>query len=258
VRPLVAISTKTYFSLARTRTWVAQVASLGPRAAVLGADLAVLPTFPALPASATALAGSGVWLGAQDVAAGDAGNQTGEVTAAVLAEVGCRLVEVGHAERRARGEGRDVVRAKTARVVEAGLVPLLCVGEPDRGSAAAASAHVVGEVQDALGDLGEVPVVVAYEPVWAIGAASGAPAAHVVEVVVGLRGALAELAVRPRVLYGGAAGRGTATDLGTTVDGLFLGRFAHDVADLAAVLEEVAAIRGDGTAGGEGTAPTGP
>lgn len=246
--PLVAVSTKAYFSMARTQAWVRQVAPLGPRAAALGVDVAVLPTFPALAPSADALAGTGVLLGAQDVAAGDAGNQTGEVTAAVLAEVGCRLVEVGHAERRARGEDRDVVRAKTARVVEHGLVPLLCVGEPERahssGAVVAATAHVVAEARDALAGLGEVPVVVAYEPVWAIGAASGAPAAHVVDVVAGLRAALTELAVRPRVIYGGAAGRGTATDLGTGVDGLFLGRFAHDVEDLAAVLAEVAAVHG--------------
>jgi triosephosphate isomerase len=241
--PLVAVSTKAYFGAAHTRSWVRAVAALGPVAAAGGVELAVLPTFPLLESTAATLADSGVAWGAQDVAASDSGQQTGEVLAATLAELGCSYVEVGHAERRRLfGEDDATVRAKVGRVVAHSMVPLICVGEADRTDPDDAAAHSVAQLTDALHAVPDAAVVVAYEPVWAIGAPHPAPAAHVIAVTTALRAALAAHGGPSRVLYGGSAAPGTATALNGAVDGLFLGRFAHDVNALRTVVEEIAAL----------------
>ena len=241
--PLVAVSTKAYFGAAQTRSWVRSVAALGPVAAAGGVELAVLPTFPLLESTAATLAGSGVAWGAQDVAASDSGQQTGEVVAETLAELGCSYVEVGHAERRSLfGEDDATVRAKVGRVVAHSMVPLICVGEADRTDPDEAAALVVEQLTDALRDVPAAAVVVAYEPVWAIGATHPAPAAHIIAVTIALRAALAAHGGPSRILYGGSAGPGTATALRGAVDGLFLGRFAHDVTALRTIVEEITAL----------------
>jgi triosephosphate isomerase len=241
--PLVAVSTKAYFGAAHTRSWVRAVAALGPVAAAGGVELAVLPTFPLLESTAATLADTGVAWGAQDVAASDSGQQTGEVLAETLAELGCSYIEVGHAERRRLfGEDDATVRAKVGRVVAHSMVPLICVGEGDRTDPDDAAAHSVAQLTDALHDVPDAAVVVAYEPVWAIGAPRPAPAAHVIAVTTALRAALTPHGGPSRVLYGGSAAPGTATALHGAVDGLFLGRFAHDVNALRTVVEEIAAL----------------
>ena len=130
--PLIVVSLKMYLGVAATRAWVADVADVGARLETgTKIELAVLPTFPLLESTAKTLAGTGIRWGAQDVAASADGAQTGEVSAAVLAELGCRYVEIAHSERqRLFGEDGADVQAKAAQVVGAGLVPLYCVGEP--------------------------------------------------------------------------------------------------------------------------------
>ena len=241
--PLVAVSTKAYFGAAQTRTWVQAVAALGPVAAAGGVELAVLPTFPLLESTAATLTGSGVAWGAQDVAASDSGQQTGEVLAETLAELGCSYVEVGHAERRNMfGEDNATVRDKVGRVVAHAMVPLICVGEATHTDPDEAATDSVAQLTNALLEAPDSAVVVAYEPVWAIGAPRPAPAGHVIAVTTALRAALAAHGGPSRVLYGGSAGPGTATILHGAVDGLFLGRFAHDVNALRKVVEEIAAL----------------
>ncbi|MDR1151831.1 MAG: SDR family oxidoreductase [Bifidobacteriaceae bacterium] len=238
---LIAISTKAYFGAARTRTWIRGVVGLAGAAAYRGVEMAILPSFPLLEVAADLLEGSGIALGAQCVAASADGAQTGEVTAALLAEIGCRYVEVGHAERRRHhGETPAIVRAKIAQALGQGLIPILCVGEDEPGPAERAARHVVASVLDALAGVDDAAVVVAYEPVWAIGADRGAPAAHIIEVADAVRSALASRPNPYRILYGGAAGPGTAAALGDAVDGLFLGRFAHNLDSLDAIVREVA------------------
>jgi triosephosphate isomerase len=134
--PLIAVSLKMYLGVASTRAWVAQVVDVRARLETDAAiELAVLPTFPLLESTAKALAGTGIRWGAQDVAASVDGAQTGEVSVEVLAEVGCRYVEIGHVERRRLfGEDDAMVQAKVSQVVGAGLVPLYCLGEVERGA----------------------------------------------------------------------------------------------------------------------------
>lgn len=234
---LVAVSLKAYLGAAQTDEWLARVAELAPAGSDV--ELAVLPSFPMIPHTARRLAGTGVSWGAQDVAPSAAGAQTGEVTADLLAELGCRYSVVGHAERRAAfGDTDAVVRAKVARLVEAGVTPFVCVGETEECAPEAAADVAVRQLVDALDGAGATDVVVAYEPVWAIGAPRPAHPGHVVTVAERLHEQLGELGVPGRVIYGGAAGPGTLAALAPAVDGVFLGRFAHDVAALAAVLAE--------------------
>lgn len=256
----IGVSLKTYLTHAATLAWARDVADLARRHPAVRdgvVELFVAPTFPALVPVRDLLAGSDVLLAAQDVAPSDAGAQTGEVTAAELAEIGVSLAEIGHAERRAGfGEDDATVAAKTAVALGHGLTPLLCVGEPERVPADLAALEVTHQVDRALGHdtavrIGDPtaaaaspaaggPLVVAYEPVWAIGAPEPAPADHIVAVVAALEAHLAGLPGREgsRVLYGGSAGPGLLTALEGRVGGLFLGRFAHDVAALGRVLDE--------------------
>lgn len=239
--PLIAVSLKMYLGVAATRTWVADVADVGARLeAGANIELAVLPTFPLLESTAKILAGTGIRWGAQDVAASADGAQTGEVSAAVLADLGCRYVEVGHLERRRLfGENDATVRAKAGQVVGAGLVPLYCLGEAERDGPYDAAQVCLAQLQTLLDVAAGKEVVVAYEPAWAIGASAPAPAEHVAGVCEHLRARLDAYPGRSRLLYGGSAGAGTYQSLGPAVDGLFLGRFAHDTRVLAQVVTEV-------------------
>ncbi|ASR35835.1 triose-phosphate isomerase [Prauserella marina] len=235
----LGISLKLYFSHARTLEWSRDVAALASHAAIEGghAELFVLPSFPSIPAVAEIFAGTPIRVGSQDLSAEDGGAFTGEVGGPLLRELGCTYAEVGHAERRRRhGEGDAIVAAKTKAALRNDLVPVLCVGEPDRVPSADAAEHCAAEVESALGG-SPGPVLVAYEPHWAIGAARPAPESHITEVCGTLKDRLGV-----RVIYGGSAGPGLLTRLGTSVDGLFLGRFAHDPAAVGKVLDEALAL----------------
>jgi len=246
---LLGISLKMYLGHAETLRWCERVADLAnehPAVVTGGARLFVLPDFTSIQACLNVFAGSPVEVGAQDLSWADAGALTGEVSGATLAELGCRYAEVGHAERRRLlGETDEIVAAKTVAALRHGLTPVLCVGEAERGDPDSAAESCIGELATVLAaiDADRLPatLVVAYEPHWAIGAAEPASAEHIRAVCRSITGWLAGQSSAPdsRVIYGGSAGPGLLTRLGSAVDGLFLGRFAHDPAALAAVLDEV-------------------
>ncbi|MBT2500130.1 triosephosphate isomerase [Agromyces sp. ISL-38] len=244
----VGVSLKMYFGHADARRWFERVAELAvTHPAVIDGrvECFVIPTYVQLLPAIEAFRGTRVVVGAQDVATEDAGAYTGEVSAAELAEVGVRLAEVGHAERRRFfGETEDVVAGKTAAALRNGLTPVLCLGEAERLEATDAAAEVVRQLHAALHGAPAGRVIVAYEPVWAIGAPEPAPVGHIAIVASALRDAVDALDGRhdSTVIYGGSAGPGLLTQLGDAVDGLFLGRFAHDPAALADVLDEAAAL----------------
>ncbi|WP_324522916.1 triose-phosphate isomerase family protein [Propioniciclava sp.] len=223
---VVAVSLKMYFDRARTLDYCREVAArVGPVVGpALGVEAVVLPDHLSLAAAAEALLPAGVVLGAQDLCAQDRGPYTGEVSGADLADLGVRVVEVGHAERRSLfGESDAVVAAKTTAAVRNRLVPLLCVGEPTPGPASEAADFCVAQLGSAVAELDPADTVwVAYEPVWAIGAPRPAPAEHVIEVCRALGRAVADRR-DARVLYGGSAGPGLLTELWPAVDGVFLG-----------------------------------
>jgi triosephosphate isomerase (TIM) len=245
-RSTVGVSLKTYFTHRRAQDWFPAVAErVGAHPAVVAGEVGVfvIPTYLQVPAALAAFAGTSISVGAQDVSEYEPGAYTGEVSAAELAEIGVRVAEIGHAERRRLfGDTDTVVTAKTATALRHGITPVLCVGETERMWPEDAAAFSIAQLEDALADAPAGAVIVAYEPVWAIGAPEPASADHTALVTRALRAALVDLPGREgsAVIYGGSAGPGLLTRLGGDVDGLFLGRFAHDVDALLAVVDEAA------------------
>ncbi|GAA1924619.1 triose-phosphate isomerase [Microbacterium aoyamense] len=244
----VGVSLKTYFGNTQAREWLTTIADRAashPAVTSGAVQLFIIPTYLQIPDALTAFAGSRVRVGAQDVSQFEPGPYTGEVTAAELAEIGVTVAEIGHAERRRLlGDTDDVVTAKTRTALAHGITPVLCIGETDQATDAAATA--ITQLHDSLADAPAGPVIVAYEPVWAIGAPEPAPVEHISAVTTALRNELDTMPERDgsAVIYGGSAGPGLLTELGDAVDGLFLGRFAHNPDNLLAVLDEASTLAG--------------
>lgn len=235
-----------YFDTAQAAEWCAAVAELARRHDALTSGtvaLFVLPSFTALTTAIDIFAGTSVSVGAQDLFWEDHGAFTGEVNGADLRGVGCTLVEIGHAERRRiLGETDNIIGKKLAAAVRNSLVPVLCVGEVEQCSVVEAGEWCIRQLETILDSrsAGASPMLVAYEPEWAIGAERAASITHVSGVSARLR---EWLSLRPgleksRVIYGGSAGPGLLAQLGYAVDGLFLGRFAHDPLSLERVLDD--------------------
>ena len=245
----IGVSLKMYFGYRETLDWCAQVGALASRNRGVAAgaiDLFVIPSFPVLSAVLSLLKGRPLSVGAQDLFWEDRGAFTGEVSGSLLAELGCRYVEVGHAERRRLfGETDQIVALKVEAAFRNALCPIICVGEADRDDVATAARRCMGQVNAALDRVSgrDDPIIIAYEPVWAIGASEPAPPEHIRSVCAHLRTALD--AIRPatssRVIYGGTAGPGMLAQLDGAVDGLFLGRRVHDTSALEAILDEISA-----------------
>ena len=215
-------------------------------------DIYVLPPFTSLAAVAQALAGSPVAVGGQNMHWADDGSWTGEISAAMLLEAGCRYVELAHSERLQHfGETYEQVRRKVDQAMSAGLVPILCLGETAREKAEGRADLVLAEqVLTALdGQTDErVPgIILAYEPRWAIGAAEAASPAYVGERHRALRAILAQrfgqdAAARTRILYGGSVTPENGRPIldNEDVDGLFVGRAAWTPEGFARIIELVA------------------
>jgi triosephosphate isomerase len=185
-------------------------------------DVAVCVPYPYLAQAQATLAGSNVAWGAQDVAEHVQGAYTGEVSAAMLNDFGCRYVIIGHSERRSYyGDTDAVVAAKFAAALKAGLTPILCVGETLAEREADVTADVVTRQLDAViavaGAAALAKAVVAYEPVWAIGTGKTATPAQAQEVHALIRARIkaADPAVAAglRILYGGSVKPGNAKEL---------------------------------------------
>lgn len=246
-RFLIGTSHKMYFSHARTVAWcrrVAEIAGEHPAISDGAVELFVIPTYLSVPAALEAL-GSLALVGAQDLSTEDSGAYTGEVSGTEIAELGCRVVEVGHAERRRLfGETPDVVAAKTAAALRNGLDPVLCIGEAERSTPDEAVRDCIAQIDSALEPSRLAAhsgrVIVAYEPHWAIGAPQPASADYIRAVCSALREYVRSLSGFPEsaVIYGGSAGPGLLSEIADSVDGIFLGRFAHDPDALGVILDE--------------------
>ncbi|MDQ0744141.1 triosephosphate isomerase [Clavibacter sp. B3I6] len=236
----IGISTKAYLSYAQSLEWLEAVLAIARshpavRDGIVRVFLA--PSTPLLESAVRISGSSPVSIAAQDVSRWEAGAYTGETVAPMLAEMGVTMVELGHAERRSLlGETDEVIREKAARVEAAGMRGLLCVGETERLSAAHAAATCLEQARAS----GLAAPLLAYEPVWAIGAAEPAPAEHVRAVIREIKAAWGTRSPVPPVIYGGSAGPGLLARLLPDADGLFLGRFAHDPRAVRTVLDEAA------------------
>ena len=200
-------------------------------------EVAVLPPFTALRSVQTLIEGDKLSLrhGAQDLSVHDSGAYTGEISGAFLAKLGCIYVTVGHSERRQHhAEDDSVVAAKVKAAYRHGLTPILCCGEGlEVRKAGGQVAHVLSQIDAALEGvtLEQVrSIVVAYEPIWAIGTGEVATPADAQEVCSAIRTRLAELysgdtADGIRILYGGSvkASNVAAIMAQTDVDGALVG-----------------------------------
>ena len=245
-KPFIAGNWKMHF----THTEAAALgARLGARLGThTGARVMVAPPFTALQAVADALRGSAIELGAQNVNPEAGGAHTGEVACAMLAALGVGVVIVGHSERRhVYGEDDALIARKLRAVVDAGLEAVLCVGETLAERAAGAAAAVVArQLRAALGacsaaDLGRV--VVAYEPVWAIGTGRTASVADADAMHREVRAVVAELAGAAAaaelvVQYGGSVKPDNAAELlaSPQVDGLLVGGASLQVESFARIV----------------------
>ena len=220
--PLIAGNWKMHTTPSQATTWARALLEDLAAEPVRGVELALHVPFTHLAPLAPVLRDTAVALGAQDVSAHAEGAHTGEVSAAMLADLGTRLVVVGHSERRAdHAESDALVRAKAAAVMAAGMVPVVCVGELEAERAAGRHEDVVvGQLRGSLAGLsvaGADALVVAYEPVWAIGTGRTATAADAQAMCALARGVLHELfgvtGGDVRVLYGGSVKPGNAAEL---------------------------------------------
>jgi triosephosphate isomerase len=221
-------------------------------------DVAVFPPFPYLQAVGHALGHRSVLLGAQDVSAEDGGAFTGQVSANMLTDLGVQVVLVGHSERRhGLGEDDELLARKTRIALDYGLIVVLCVGETlGERKAGDHLAILERQVREGLIDV-EVDdlrqIVVAYEPVWAIGTGNTATPADAQAAHAHIRGILRamfgpEAGGAIRVIYGGSMNAGNATELMSQpdIDGGLIGGASLKPADYTAICRAAALAVGKG------------
>ncbi|WP_346429371.1 triose-phosphate isomerase [Parathalassolituus penaei] len=241
-RLLVAGNWKMNASRAMVSELLGQLATLS----ATDRDVLVCPPFPYLVPAAAELAGSGILMGAQNCAAEAFGAFTGEVSAAMLADVNCQYVILGHSERRSLyGETDELVLTKMRQVLDQGLKVILCVGESLQERQAGQEESVVGgQLALALAKLGDddwKQMVVAYEPVWAIGTGETATPAQAQAMHAFIRAQLAAraewIAAETRVLYGGSVKADNAAELFSQpdIDGGLVGGASLDVGQFTAI-----------------------
>ncbi len=217
-------------------------------------DVAVFPAFPYLSGVGGALADSGVMLGSQDVYHQPDGAFTGEVSVAMLADCGARAVLAGHSERRhVIGEDDRTVNKKAAATVAGGMISVLCVGE-SLGQREAGETDRVNERQTRLGLGGISPedlqrVVIAYEPVWAIGTGKTATPEDAQDAHAKIRAVVADLygegpASAIRIIYGGSMKPANAEALMAMpdIDGGLIGGASLEAADFGTIVRAGAAV----------------
>lgn len=231
--PVVVANWKMNGTVAEARTLASAVREKLKR--TRGVEVVLCPPFTALAAVAEVLSGSSIGLGAQNCHWEASGAFTGEVSPVMLAELGCRLVILGHSERRQHlGESDALVNRKLHTLLARGLTPLLCVGETAAERRQGLTFHVVeGQLRGGLAGAsrdGIVRCMLAYEPVWAIGTGVNATPAQAAEVHGSLRGILSELGSKEvsegvRILYGGSVKPDNAAPLlaEPEIDGVLVG-----------------------------------
>jgi triosephosphate isomerase (TIM) len=250
--PLVAGNWKMYKTVAEARLLVSEL--VPSIQAIAGVERVLCPPFTSLLAVRALLEGTGIGLGAQNMHWEISGAYTGEVSATMLAEI-CSHVIIGHSERRAYfGETDETVNRKVQVALEHNLTPIMCVGETLEENESGRTSEVVSrQIKSGLDrlDLGsstdpekEAAIVIAYEPVWAIGTGRAATASGANSVIAEfIRPAIAELygdafAQSVRVLYGGSVKGDNAVEYFAQpdIDGALVGGASLKAADFTAIV----------------------
>lgn len=212
-------------------------------------EVVVVPPFTDLRSVQTLVEGDRLLMGygAQDLSPHDSGAHTGDISGAFLAKLGCSYAVVGHSERRdGHGETDEVVASKATAALRHGIVPIVCVGEGlEIRQAGEHVGHVVGQVEGSLAGITPeqaATVVIAYEPVWAIGTGEVATPEDAQEVCAAIRATLAQLystetAEAIRILYGGSVKPGNIASImaGADVDGALVGGASLQAEDFASI-----------------------
>lgn len=241
-KPLIAGNWKMFGRRADLAEMNALAERVGPASGLI--DVLICPTSPYIAAAAQTARITPILVGAQDCSpVADDAARTGEVSAAMLAEAGARYVIVGHSERRAlHGESNELVCKKAEAAIAAGLIPIVCVGETRaERDAGRATAVVAAQVAESVPDKGP-NLVVAYEPVWAIGGDRIPTVPEIAEIHAVVRRTLAErfgaAADGIRILYGGSVSPKNAIEVFSAegVDGALVGRASLKAADFAGII----------------------
>lgn len=243
-KPLIVANWKRYVE---TKDAAAAAAKGIARGAVkVRADIVLCPAAVHIDAVGKVIAGKGVGLGAQALSTAKGPMQTGELSAAMLADLGVRYVIVGHSERRARGEDGEAVRALVEGALAKKLSPILCIGEHARDASGEHFDAITAQLREALPKLSpsdQKRLVVAYEPIWAIGrsAAEAMDPRTLEETVIYIHKVLADLigrtaALAVPVLYGGSVEEENAAALMSAgVAGFLVGHASIDPKSLLAI-----------------------
>ena len=248
-RPIVAANWKLNGNRSMVNSLVAAVNKHA--ASAVSADVVICPPFPYLAESKQLIDQNNTFLGAQNVAKEAEGAFTGEVSAEMLAEVGCRFVIIGHSERRQYyAESNGIVADKFVRVQEAGLIPIVCVGESlQQREQGKMEETIISQVQAVIAKAGINSfenAVVAYEPIWAIGTGETATPGQAQEVHALIRGQVAEqsesIASELRILYGGSVKADNAAELfaQADIDGGLIGGASLDADQFNAIVSATA------------------
>ena len=214
----------------------------------LSCDVLICPPATLLNSIATVLSRSAIALGAQNCNAAPKGAHTGEISAPMLKDAGCDYVILGHSERRSeQGETDAMVKAKATAARAAGLVPIVCVGETlAQRDASEALTVVASQLQGSLPtELSAPEIVIAYEPVWAIGSGRTPSAAQIAEVHAHIRdrlGAAVRSPAEVRILYGGSVKSANAPALMgiANVDGALVGGASLDAEEFWSIAKACA------------------
>lgn len=262
-RPFVAGNWKMNLDLASARSLVQELCvRLGSQSSV---DLAICPTSVYLFPMAKAIAGSPLALGAQNCYYESSGAFTGEISPAMVKETGCKYVILGHSERRhtigpkdadgqVHGETDEMVALKARAVIAAGLTPIVCVGETlterDSGKTESVLTRQVHGSLSGIASTAAASIVIAYEPVWAIGTGRNATPDQAQQAHAHIRSILAEkfgeaAAAQIRILYGGSVKPDNAVALMACpdVDGALVGGASLKAADFASIIDAAIATK---------------
>jgi triosephosphate isomerase len=243
--PLIAGNWKMYKTEAEAEEYIQ---ALLPRvSAVQGAEVAICVPFTDLKAMADSARGSPVLVFAQTMHERPEGPFTGEVSAPMLAEAGAQGVLLGHSERRQLfGESDDALALKVPAALRSGLTPVLCVGESERerdgGETEGKLRQQIGDDLAGVGEEKLAEVVIAYEPIWAIGTGRVASPEQAQEAIAFIRALVADRspneALRTRILYGGSVNLDNAAELLALpdVDGALVGGASLDPDSFAAIV----------------------
>jgi len=247
-RPFVAGNWKMNLTLPETRNWMTEVLRAAP--GLTEADMVVLPPFTVLTEASRIAAGTSLSLGAQNLHGEDRGAFTGEISGPMIADTGCRYVVVGHSERRQGfGETDVIVRDKIAAALRSNLRPIVCVGETLVQREAGRTRDVIetqlngGLVGFSADELGRL--ILAYEPIWAIGTGRTATPDQAQEVQASIRSCLEEkigktAAPYAIILYGGSVKPANAYALfrKRDIDGFLVGGASLEAASFIEITRE--------------------